>query len=83
MQMVYTKSMWQTWITSNPKVLTGKPIVKHTRLSVGFLLGLLAQGWTETQILENYPQLTREGLRAAIAYAQETVEEEAMFEISR
>ncbi|MGL4608517.1 MAG: DUF433 domain-containing protein [Trueperaceae bacterium] len=75
--------MWQTWITSNPSVLAGKPIVRYTRLSVSFLLGLLAQGWTEAQILENYPQLTREGLRAAIAYAQETVEEEVMLEISR
>lgn len=83
MRMVYTKPMWQTWITSNPKVLAGKPVVKHTRLSVSFLLGLLSQGWTEAQILENYPQLSREGLRAAITYAQEMVEEEVMLEISR
>lgn len=75
--------MWQTWITSHPDVLVGKPVVKNTRLSVSFLLGLLAQGWTEAQILENYPQLNREGLRAAIAYAQETIEEEVMLELSR
>ncbi len=83
MGMVYTKLMWQTWITSNPNVLAGKPIIKHTRLSVGFLFGLLAQGWTEVQILENYPQLSREGLRAAIAYAQEALEEEVFLELSR
>jgi uncharacterized protein (DUF433 family) len=75
--------MWQTWITTNPDVLAGKPVVKGTRLSVSFLLGLLSQGWTEAQILENYPQLSREGLRVAIAYAQEMVEEEVMLEISR
>jgi uncharacterized protein (DUF433 family) len=46
--------MWQTWITTNPNVLAGKPIVKGTRLSVSFLLGLFAQGWTEAQILENF-----------------------------
>jgi uncharacterized protein (DUF433 family) len=74
--------MWQAWITTNSTVLAGKPVVKGTRLSVSFLLGLLAQGWTESQILENYPQLSREGLRAALAYAQETVEDEVMLEIS-
>jgi uncharacterized protein (DUF433 family) len=83
MRMVYTNFMWQTWITSNPNILAGKAVIKNTRLSVSFLLGLLAQGWTEAQILENYPQLSREGLRAAIAYAQEMVEEEVMLEISR
>jgi uncharacterized protein (DUF433 family) len=46
--------MWQTWITTNPNVLAGKPIVKGTRLLVSFLLGLFAQGWTEAQILENF-----------------------------
>ncbi len=64
--------MWQTWIISNPNVLAEKPIVKHTRLSVSFLLDLLSQGWTEAQILENYPQLSREGLHAAIAHTQKT-----------
>jgi uncharacterized protein (DUF433 family) len=83
MRMVYTNLMWQEWITTNQSVLAGKPVVKGTRLSVSFLLGLLSRGWTETQILENYPQLSREGLRAAIAYAQEVVEEEVMLEISR
>jgi uncharacterized protein (DUF433 family) len=83
MRMMYTNLMWQEWITTNQSVLAGKPVVKGTRLSVSFLLGLLSQGWTETQILENYPQLSREGLRAAIAYAQEVVEEEVMLEISR
>lgn len=75
--------MWQTWITTNPSVLAGKPVVKNTRLSVSFLLGLLAEGWTEAQILDNYPQLSREGLRAALAYAQQTVDEEVMLEIAR
>jgi uncharacterized protein (DUF433 family) len=75
--------MWQVWIISSPNILAGKPIVKNTRLSVSFLLGLLSKGWTEQQILENYPQLTLEGLRAAIAYAQEALEEEVFLEIAR
>ena len=75
--------MWQAWITTDPGILSGKPIVKNTRLSVSFLLGLLAQGWTEAQILENYPHLSCEGLRAALSFAQEIVDEEVMLEISR
>ena len=53
-------------------------MVKGTRLSVEFLLGLLANGWTEEQILENYPTLTREGLNAVFAYAAESVADETV-----
>jgi uncharacterized protein (DUF433 family) len=46
----------------DPEILLGKPVVKGTRLSVDFLLGLLAQGWSEAEILRNYPGLQREDL---------------------
>src|SRR5882757_2450398 len=55
---------WQDYIHSDPEVLLGKPVVKGTRLSVEFLLGLFAAGWTEEQILDNYPSLTSNALRA-------------------
>jgi len=55
---------WRKHIHSNPEILLGKPVVKGTRLSVEFILGLFAEGWTEQQILENYPTLTKERLRA-------------------
>ena len=45
-------------ITTDPEILGGKPVVKGTRLAVEFLLDLMAQGWTETEILRNYPGLT-------------------------
>ena len=64
------------WITSDPSILNGKPVVRDTRLAVSFLLGLFAQGWTETQILESYSHLPREGLRAALNFARETIETE-------
>ena len=48
---------WKERIVADPAVLAGKPVVKGTRLSVEFILGLLAQGWDEKKILENYPQL--------------------------
>ncbi|MEH1817583.1 MAG: DUF433 domain-containing protein [Nostoc sp.] len=46
---------WQQYIHSDPKILLGKLTVKGTRLSVEFLLGLFAAGWTEQQVVENYP----------------------------
>ena len=45
---------WREHIHTDREILTGKPVVKGTRLAVEFLLGLLAEGWTEKQILENY-----------------------------
>jgi uncharacterized protein (DUF433 family) len=75
--------LWQDWITSDPAILGGKPTVRGTRLSVVFLLGLLAQGWSQEQVLENYPQLTDEALRAALNYAQQSLEQERFIALSR
>lgn len=55
-------------IVINPKILTGKPIVKGTRLAVDFLLGLLANGWSEEEILRNYPGLTHDDILACLRY---------------
>jgi uncharacterized protein (DUF433 family) len=63
----------------DPEILVGKPVVKGTRLSVDFLLRLFAVGWTEKQVLENYPTLTSDALRAVFAFAAECMGEEAMF----
>lgn len=64
---------WQACIHSDPNILVGKPVVKGTRLSVEFLLGLFAAGWTERQVLDNYSTLTPEALRAVSAFAAESV----------
>jgi uncharacterized protein (DUF433 family) len=45
---------WEERITLNPAVLAGKPVVKGTRLAVEFIVGLLAEGWVEAEILRNY-----------------------------
>ena len=55
---------WQNYITSDKDVLLGKPTVKGTRLSVDHIVSLLAQGWTEQEILDNYPRLTKTDLMA-------------------
>ncbi len=56
-------------IVCNPDVFKGKPTVKGTRLSVELILGWLAQGWTHEMLLEAYPQLTRDDVLAALAFA--------------
>ena len=63
-------------ITLDPEVLAGKPVVKGTRLSVEFIVGLLAQGWSEEDILDNYPGLQCEDIRACLAYARDLLLEE-------
>jgi len=63
-------------IVQDPAILGGKPTVRGTRLSVEFLLGLFADGWTHEQVLESYPSLTPEALRAVFAHAAEVLAKE-------
>jgi uncharacterized protein (DUF433 family) len=58
-------------IVRDPEILGGKPLVRGTRLTVEFILGLFAAGWTQEQVLESYPSLTPERLRAVFAFAAE------------
>lgn len=67
---------WHDRIVVDPNVLVGKPVIKGTRLGVGFVLNLLAQGWKEEDVLRNYPGLTREDILACLTYAGERVEED-------
>jgi uncharacterized protein (DUF433 family) len=58
-------------IAVDPAVRFGKPCVRGTRISVGDVLGYLAGGMSETQILADFPQLTGDDIRACLAYAAE------------
>lgn len=66
---------WQDYIHSDQTVLLGKPVVKGTRLSVEFLLDRLADGWTEQDLLDNYPRLTREALQGVFAYVSASMKD--------
>jgi uncharacterized protein (DUF433 family) len=72
---------WREHIHTDPEVLAGKPVVKGTRLSVELLLGLLGAGWTQEQILANYPSLTPEGLQAVFAFAAESLQDESLYSL--
>lgn len=73
---------WHPYIHTDPAILLGKPVVRGTRLSVDFLLGLLAEGWTESRILENYPQLSYEALQAVFAFTAEVMREERVYPLT-
>ena len=66
-------------IVLDPAVLAGKPVVRGTRLSVEFVLGLLAEGWSEPEMIENYPNLTGEDVRACLAYARDALASEKVY----
>ncbi|MGZ5243078.1 MAG: DUF433 domain-containing protein [Bacteroidia bacterium] len=70
---------WQEYIVSNKDILLGKPSIKGTSISVELILELLASGWSETAILESYPNLTKEALQAVFAYLKDCVQQEFYF----
>ncbi len=70
---------WQERIIVDPAILVGKPVIKGTRLAVEFVVDLLAQGWSEAEILRNYPGLTREDIAACLSYASARLKAEKVY----
>ena len=62
-------------ITLNPNVMTGKPVIRGTRLTVQYIMGLLAHGASVEEILEEYKGLTEEDIRACLLFATEALED--------
>ena len=62
-------------IVVNPKVMCGKPVIKGTRLTVQYILGLLAQGVTIDEILKEYDGLKKEDILACLAFAAEVLKD--------
>lgn len=67
---------WKDHIAADPAVLAGKPIIKGTRLSVELILDRLADGWSEKDLCDAYPNLTPEALHAVFAFASEVMRDE-------
>ena len=67
---------WEERIEINPKVLVGKPVIRGTRLAVEFIVELLANGWSESQVIENYTGITHEDISACLHYATEMLKSE-------
>ena len=70
---------WPERIVIDPNILLGKPVVKGTRLSVEFIIELMAKGWSEAELLRNYPGLTREDIQACLSYASIVLQAERVY----
>jgi len=70
---------WKERIVVDPNILVGKPVVKGTRLAVEFIVDLLAQGWSQEEILRNYPGLAREDIQACLRYASAVLHAEKVY----
>jgi uncharacterized protein (DUF433 family) len=66
-------------IVLDPAILAGKSVIRGTRLSVEFVIGLMADGWNEADILANYPGLSREDIAACLNYARDLLHSEKVF----
>lgn len=62
-------------ITINPEVMVGKPVIRGTRLTVQYIVGLLASGMTEDEILNEYEGVTKEDIKACLIFATEILED--------
>ena len=67
---------WKDHIVVDAEILSGKPVIKGTRLSVELILDRLADGWSEEDLVRSYPNLTPEALQAVFAFASEVMREE-------
>jgi uncharacterized protein (DUF433 family) len=68
-------------IIANPGILGGKPIVEGTRLSVAHILGLLASGMSNQEIIADYPDLTEKSIRAVLSYAARALQNEIVIDV--
>ena len=70
-------------IEVNPRIMLGKPVIRGTRIPVELLLRKLGEGATEVELLDAYPRLTREDIRAAITYAAQALAHEENIAVGR
>jgi len=75
--------MSEALITSNPKLMMGKPTIAGTRITVELILEKLAAGETVEQILSEHPRLTPEAIRAAIAFAAEVLRADVVYPVEK
>ena len=70
---------WRERIIIDPAILTGKPVIKDTRIAVEFIIDLMAQGWSESDIMRNYPGLKHGDIQACLSYAGDMLRSEKVY----
>lgn len=73
---------YQKYITINPKIMAGKPVITGTRIPVEIIIKKLAQNMDVEKILQDYPRLTKEAISAALWYASEIISKEETYPLS-
>jgi len=74
---------WKEHVVVDPQVLVGKPVIKGTRISVELILDRLADGWSVDDILTSYPNLKRDDVQAALAFAAELFKDETFVAVGK
>lgn len=74
---------WKQHIESNPDNMVGKPVIRGTRLTVEFIVGRLADGWSQADLLENYPALSEERILAVYAYLHAMLRDSMVFDLGQ
>ncbi len=72
---------WKDYIHSDSEILNGKPIIKGTRISVSFIITLLASGWTDEEILIEYPHLQKEHIQSALLFVADCMQDEYFYSL--
>ena len=75
--------MAEKLVVSDPQVMMGKPVIAGSRITVESILEKLAAGQSGDQILDAHPRLTRDGIRAALAFAAESMKSEIAYPLRR
>ena len=70
-------------IEVNPKIMLGKPVIRGTRITVELILRKLGEGAAEAQLIDAYPRLTVEDIRAAMTYAAESLAQEENLQVGQ
>jgi uncharacterized protein (DUF433 family) len=70
-------------IVIDPAILAGKPVIRGTRLAADFIVDLLAQGWSEAEILNNYAGLSHEDIAACLRYASHVLRSEKTYPLEQ
>ena len=72
---------WKNHIVSNPDILSGKPVINGTRISVELILEKLSEGEPIEQILKSHPHISKDNILACIAYAKDSVTNEVIYQL--
>lgn len=73
---------WQDQVTVDPRTMTGKPVIRGTRIAAEFVIDLLERGYSREQIIQQYPHLTEKNIQACLAYAKELLQTERVYPVS-